>query len=243
MNDTAGMSEELCQGCDGCAESSCLCTAKVSIFAGLSQDSQRRLVRIAHHRDFRRGETVFRSGDKADSILIVRFGKLKLSRISPDGQEVVLDLLSGGDVIGEQTLYSGEVRGMDGIALEDCGICLISVSAIAELVMHQPDMGVRLLHSMGRKLSDAQRLVEILSCRHAQARLAGFLLLRLERAQTGTVDLSHEDIASSINLSRETVTRKLALLEEAGLIRLAGYRRILVREPLALRAQYLADLP
>ena len=242
MDAAMGMNEEPCQGCEGCAERSCLCTAKVSIFAGLSEEGQRKLVRIAHHRDFRRGETVFLAGDKADSILIVRFGKLKLSRVSPEGQEVVLDLLSGGDVIGEQTLYSGDVRGMDGIALEDCGICLISVSAIAELVMHQPDMGVRLLQSIGRKLSDAQRLVELLSCRHAQARLAGFLLLRWERAQGGTIDLSHEDIASSINLSRETVTRKLALLEETGLIRLAGYRCILVREPLALRAQYLADL-
>ena len=199
-------------------------------------------MRIAHHKDFRRGETVFRAGDKADSILIVRFGRLKLSRVSPEGQEIVLDLLSQGDVMGEQTLYSGEVRGMDGIALEDCGICLISVSAIADLVMHQPDMGVRLLHSIGRKLSDAQRLVEILSCRHAQARLAGFLLLRAERAQGGAVDLSHEDIASSINLSRETVTRKLAVLGQTGLIRLAGYRRILISDPLALRAEYLEGL-
>lgn len=74
------------------------------------------------------------------------------------------------------------------------------------------------------------------------ARLAGFLLFQAERSEGGEVDLSHEDIASSINLSRETVTRKLAALEHDGLISLAGYRRILVRDPSALRAAYLTEL-
>ena len=242
MNAASGSREGSCQGCEGCAGCGCLCTAKVSIFAGLSMDGQRNLVRIAQHKDFRRGELVFHAQDRADSILIVRFGRLKLSRVSPEGQEIVLDILSPGAVMGEQTLYSGEIRGMDGTALEDCGICLISVSAIADLVMRQPDMGVRLMYSIGRKLSDAQRLVEILSSKHALARVAGFLLFQAERAGGGAVDLSHEDIASSINLSRETVTRKLAALEHDGLISLAGYRRILVRDPAALRAAYLTDL-
>ncbi len=229
-------------GCEGCAGDGCLCTAKVSLFAGMSVEGQRNLVHIAQHRDFRRGEIVFHARDRADSVLIVRFGRLKLSRISPEGQEIVLDILPPGAVMGEHTLYSGEVRGMDGTALEDCGICLISVSAIADLVIRQPDMGVRLLQSIGRKLSDAQRLVEILSCRHATARLAGFLIFQSERLGGGEVDLSHEDIASSINLSRETVTRKLAAFEREGLVSLAGYRCILLSNPPALRAAYLNDL-
>ncbi len=230
-----------CDG-EGCGPCGRLCTSKISIFAALDEEAQQNLVRVAQRRDFKRGEAVFRAGDPADSILIVRFGRVKLSRAAPDGQEIVMAILSQGDVTGEQTLYSGETRGVDATALEESGTCLISVSAIADLVLRRPDLGVRLLRSVGRKLSDAQRLVEILSRRHAQARLAGFLLLQAERAADGAVELSHEDIAASVNLSRETVTRKLATLEKEGAICLPGYRRIQLRDPSALRAAYLADL-
>ncbi len=224
-----------------CAQCGRLCTSRISLFAGLDEAAQEDLVRLAQHRDFRRGETVFRSEDSAGSILILRFGRVKLSRLTPEGQEFVLDILAPGDVLGEQTLFGAEPRGVDGTALEDCGVCLISAPAIADLVMRRPDMGVRLLHSVGRKLHDMQRLAEILSRRHAKARLAGFLLLRADRAGEEEVRLSHEDIAASLSLSRETVTRKLAELERAGMVRLPGYRRILLRDRHALQAACLAD--
>ena len=198
-------------------------------------------MRIAQHRDFTRGETVFLSDDKADSILIVRFGRIKLSRVMKDGQEFVLDILTSGDVLGEQTIYSGETNGMDGTALDDCGICLISALEIGKLILQQPDIGVRLLHSIGRKLHDAQRLAEILSRRHAQARLAGFLLLRAEREKDNAVLLSHEEIAASLSLSRETVTRKLAEMSQSGMVKLSGYRRVQVLDRLALKAAYITD--
>ncbi len=230
-----------CHGCEDISACSGLCTRRISIFQGLSDEAHLSLVRSAQHRDFKRGDTVFLSEDQADSILILRYGRIKLSRVMKDGQELVLDILSDGDVIGEQTIYSGESIDMDGTAMEDCGVCLISAQAIAEIVMRQPEVGVRLLHSIGRKLHDAHHLAEILSRRHARARIAGFLLLRTEHARNNEVELSHEEIAASLSLSRETITRKIAEMSQAGMVRSSGYRRILVQDRPALQAAFIAD--
>lgn len=237
----AGTNEPDCRGCKGNPACNGLCTKRISVFQGLSDEAHLSLVRLAQHRDFRRGDTVFLSEDRADSILILRYGRIKLSRILKDGQELVLGILSGGDVTGEQTIYSGENMDMDATALEDCGICLISAQAIAGLVMRRPDVGVRLLHSIGRKLHDAQHLVEILSRRRALARLSGFLLLHAERAGNGAIELSHEEIAASLSLSRETVTRKLAEMSRAGMVSSSGYRQIRVLDRSALQAAFMAD--
>lgn len=233
--------EDVCSGFKGCLQGGMLCTSKISIFQGLSEEAQLNLIRIAQHRNFRRGESVFCAEDSADSILIVRFGRIKLSRFERDGQEFVLGILAKGDVMGETTLYRGERRGMEGTALEDCGICLVSAHEIAGVVLRQPDMGVRLLRSIGGKLNDAQQLMGILSRKYAQARLAGFLLFQAERAGGGLVELSHEDIAASVNLSRETVTRRLDEMEHAGLISLPGRCRILLVDRTALQAVFLQD--
>lgn len=241
MNDASIGQGPVCGAHKGCMQGGMLCTSKISIFQGLSEEAQLNLIRIAQHRNFKRGEPVFSAEDPADSILVVRFGWIKLSRFTRDGQELVLSILVQGDVLGETTLYSGERRGVEGTALEDCGVCLISAHEIAEMVLRQPDMGVRLLRSVGGKLNDAQQLMGILSRKYAQARLAGFLLFQAERFGGGEVDLSHEDIASSVNLSRETVTRRLAELEQAGMIRLPGRRRILIVDPTALQTVFLED--
>lgn len=233
--------EDVCKGFKGCIQGGMLCTSKISIFQGLSEEAQLNLIRIAQHKNFRRGDSVFCGEDPADSILVVRFGRIKLSRFERDGQEFVLGILAKGDVMGETTLYSGEKRGMEGTALEDCGVCLISTHEISGLVLRQPDMGVRLLRSVGGKLNDAQQLMGILSRKYAQARLAGFLLFQAERFGGGPVELSHEDIAASVNLSRETVTRRLDGMERAGLIRLTGRRRILIADRSALQAVFLED--
>lgn len=209
-----------------CAHCGQQCIANVSMLSGLSDEQQASIMMLAQHRDYKKGALLFSMDDVNDRILILRYGKVKISRFTEGGDELVLDIISAGDILGEQTVFAGEPYHAQGLCLEDTGICSLSASAIAKLTQAYPEVGMRLLGSLGRKLRDAQRLMELLTLDSAQARLCGFLLFRRERMDNSLVALSREDIASSINLRRETVSRKLSELNKEGIIELKGYKHI-----------------
>lgn len=216
--------------CCACAGGGSLCTSRVSLFSGLSREEQLSLVRTARHLDYRKGERIFSQQDPADCVLVVRFGRVKLVRTGLEGREILLDVLNPGDALGEHTLFSDETYGADGIAVDETGVCRISAASVSALLPNSPELARGLLRSMGRKLSDARQMSEILSRPQAAARLAGFLLYRAHRTGDRRVRLSQEEIAAFLNLRRETVSRKLASLGEAGAVRMAGYRDVEVRD-------------
>ena len=101
--------------------------------------------------------------------------------------------------------------------------------------MNRPEIGIKLLSVIGSKLSTANELIEMLSINDAKSRLAGFLLHRSSRVKKDIIELSREDIAAYINLTRETISRKLNELQDEGIIELSGHKRIKINDKEALR--------
>ncbi|NLX83126.1 MAG: Crp/Fnr family transcriptional regulator [Clostridiales bacterium] len=229
-------------GCGHCAACCGLCTGGISIFSGLTLEEHRSLVRIARHVDVAKGQTLFHAGDKTGRIIAMRFGQLKLRRISPDGQELIMGFLSAGETMGEDSLYADTVYDADLVATEDSGTCLISADAITSLVLVNPQLGAALLRSLGQKLHDARYMTEILSKKQATSRIAGFLLRDLNRQPGGEFRLSQEDLGNQVCLRRETVSRSLKTLEQLGCIRLTGYRSIQVLKQDCLQDIFLDDV-
>lgn len=229
-------------GCGQCATCCGLCTGGISIFSGLSLEEHRSLVRIARHVDVAKGQTLFHAGDKTGRIIAMRFGQLKLRRISPDGQELVTGYLAAGETMGEDSLYADTVYDVDLVATEDSGTCLISAEAITRLVLVNPQLGAALLRSLGQKLHDARYMAEILSKKQATSRVAGFLLRNLQGQEGGELRLSQEDLGNQVCLRRETVSRALKALEQQGCIRLTGYRSIQIKQPDCLKDIFFDDV-
>ncbi|SEU02607.1 Crp/Fnr family transcriptional regulator [Lacrimispora sphenoides] len=212
-----------------------LCTSKIPLFESLSIEEQKELVSRARHLDYKRGETVFHEYDPADKILVIRYGKVKVSRYSLEGKEYVFDILAEGDIYGEQNIFGGKAFEANAIALGECGVCLISLTDIQELILKKPEIGVKLLNVVGQKLSAANELVQLLSVNDAKARIAGFLLFRSSRIKGETIELTRDDISAYINVRRETISRKLGELRKEGAIELEGNRKIHVRNKDILR--------
>ncbi len=220
--------------CGRCGQ---LCTSGISIFGGLDREDQRSLIKIARHVDIKKGQVLFETGDQANRIIAMRYGRLKLRRLTAEGQEMVLGYLGSGEVMGEDTLYADALYDMDLVAAEDSGVCLIQAEAVSALALSRPQLGVGLLNSLGKKLHAARQLTDVLSRRQATARLAGFLL----HQGAGELSLSREEMAASVGLRRETVSRALATLSRLGAIQLSGYRRVRVVDPVALQEIFSED--
>ncbi|MDR2025108.1 MAG: Crp/Fnr family transcriptional regulator [Hungatella sp.] len=218
--------------CNCCSK---LCTSKIPLFEPLSLEEQKELISKARHLDYKRGETVFHEYDPADKILIIRYGKAKISRYSLEGKEYVLDMLTEGDIYGEQNRFAGKTFEANAIALGECGVCLISLTDIHELILKKPEIGVKIRNVVGQKLSAANELVQLLSVNDAKARVAGFLLFRSSRIKGETIELTRDDISAYINVRRETISRKLGQLSREGAIELEGNRKIHIRNKDILR--------
>ena len=212
-----------------------LCTSKIELFSMLTQDEQHELISKSKHINFKKSDIIFRESEPADKIVIVRFGKIKLNHFSLEGKELVTDILVESDIYGEQNIFSGGNFNVNAVALENTGVCLISQSDIQKMVINRPEAGVKLLNEIGSKLSSANEIIELLSINDAKSRMAGFLLYRSNRIKNDTIELSRDDIAAYIRLTRETISRKLSELKDEGIIELSGQRKITIADKEALR--------
>lgn len=224
------------RGMGGEAACEGLCTARVQIFRSLSGEQQRQLVRLAGRRRASAGALIFSQGDPADRILVVHAGRIKVCRLSPDGRELVLDILGPGGIYGEQSVFSGGLRQASAFALEEADYCEIRRRDIEELILREPSVGIRMLSELGDKYLRLSRTVELLFIRDAVGRLAGFLLQQAGETGSSALRIARDTLSASLNLRPETVSRKLKELERGGLIRLEGHRGIRILNPEGLRS-------
>ena len=96
------------------------------------------------------------------------------------------------------------------------------------------DFSLNMIKSLSEKLYDTEKLLEILSIKDSYRRLAAFLLYRAKMSKDNFVSLNQENIASSVNMTRETVSRKLSELENDGYIENIAYKKIRIKNISAL---------
>ena len=172
--------------------------------------------------------------------LLIKEGRVKISRYSADGREQILDLLEPGDTFGELTLVQ-EAEPVQAEAFEDTLICALYRDDFIGLIRRQPEVMLTVMKVLAARLRVAQEEIADLVFRDVPGRLAS-LLLRLAEAYGQhddgglqlTLRLTHQDIASMIGATRETVTSTLSRFRYAGLIA-TEHRSITIKNAEGLR--------
>lgn len=218
-----------------CGEKGCicnlgLCTKDVKLFSSLDYEDQVFLASTSIHTDYNKGHSIILQGDIADSIRIIRNGKVKLHNYDLEGKEYILDILSKGDSIGENLFLDKSTFQYNVTCLSNVGICEISRDNFVNLLSKRPEAGINLIVSLSRKLNEANEMVQILSENNAFKRVAAFLLYRKSRLSDEEIELTVDDIAASINLRRETVSRKISELQSLELITRKGKSKIIITD-------------
>lgn len=207
--------------CDLCKKK--WCASRIPLFDSLTEQEITLLVYGADHRTYEKDEVIFAHDDKAQAIVIVRFGKLKLSHFNAQGNEAIMDILEEFDFYGEHKLFSGENYEADAIALTRTGVCRIDKRAIDDVILKHPEIGLKLLQYVGQKLEHQNRMITILSQHDAKEKIKSYLLYRAQRLGKNHLSMTREHIGSSLGLRRETVSRKLSALHREGFLRTEGH--------------------
>lgn len=205
------------------------CLSKVNLFKDLGIDESKSIYLSAVHKDFDRGESIFSINDPIDDVIVVRYGKIKASNYDSNGKEIISKIYVPGDVIGDDSIFLEETYETNGLALEKTGICILNKDNLRNILASDLDFSINMIKNLSQKLHDSEKLLEILSIKDSYKRLAAFLLYRSKMSSSDTISLNQEDIASSINTTRETVSRKLSQLEKEGLIEIIAYKKIRIK--------------
>lgn len=213
---------------------------RVPLFSTLEHEDLARVAAVSHPRRFEAGAIVFREGDASNSCYLIRSGRARAVREHPDGRSITLARFGPGDIFGELAMLDDERRSATVEAIEDVEALTILAEDMRRLLREQPEISVRLITALGRRLRETNERLARQSFQTVQSRVATVLsqlaaAARAEGAGDGDVLITstQADLAQLAGSSRESASRFLAVLERAGIIT-QGRGRLTVHDTAAL---------
>jgi CRP/FNR family transcriptional regulator len=212
----------------------------VPVFETLGAEELARVADVTVPRSFQPGEVVFHEGDSSDTCYIVRSGHARAIREHGVGRSLTLANFGPGDIFGELAMFDDERRSATVQALEQTEVVAILGGDMRRLLREHPDIAVKLLASLGRRLRETNERLARQSFQTVPSRVASVLAQLVATARAEGVDdgevlitATQADLAQLAGSSRESASRFLAVLERAGVIE-QGRGRLTVRDPGAL---------
>ncbi len=210
---------------------------KIDIFRDLSHEEMEMVDRTTRMTTVEKGRTIYRQDDRAQGLFLLKTGRVRLSRIGPGGKKLELGLLEPGTFFGEMPLLGERMRNAYAEAAEDCLLCVMSQHDIERLVLRNPQVGLRMIEVLSRRLAESEARLEDLAYRSVSARLAS-VLLRLGQTENVVEGITHEELGDMVGAYRETVTKTLNEFQAAGYLKLSRRRiQILDRSGLSVLLQ------
>jgi CRP/FNR family transcriptional regulator, nitrogen oxide reductase regulator len=222
--------------------------AHVPLFEGLSMDTLAEIVSLSYLKDADAGEFFFNEGDQADEFLVLTTGRVKLTQLTPDGQQVVIRLIGPGDAFGGVGAFGDPTYPISAEAVEMASALAWNSATMRRLLETHNRIALNALRFVARRLHDLQRLYRQAMTERVERRVARALVRLVHeagrRVDTGVeIDfpISRQDIAEMTGTTLFTVSRLLSAWEERGIVK-SGRQRIVLTKPHALVA-IAEDIP
>lgn len=210
------------------------------IFADMSEQRLAQVTRAMQAFHLQPGDTLFQQGAPAERFFFVRDGMIKLYRLSPEGDEKIIEIVHPGQTFAEAVLFMGERARypVNADAISEAHLYGFDQKTFLGLLRESPEACFGLLASMSRRLHMLVNQIESLTLQNATYRLVAYLLDQIPSGVKHSPDLQLTTpkgvIASHLAIQPETLSRILAKLRKSGLIEVEG-NHILVRDVAALR--------
>jgi CRP-like cAMP-binding protein len=175
-----------------------------------------------------RGEIVFQRGDPCVGFHAVVYGQVKLSFVTPQGGEKVVEIISPGFTFGEALMFMDKPYIVMAQALSDTLLLHVAKEAVFHGIEHDPGFARRMLAGLSRRVHALMADVESYSLQSGTQRVIGYLLRQEAEGGEGqasyTVRLptSKSIVASRLNLTPEHFSRILHELVDHGLVAVEG---------------------
>ena len=205
--------------------------------------------KASHARRFSRGELIYMPADAGDCVFLVSSGRVKLYHITAEGKQELLALIDPGELFGELAVVGGAAREEFAEVMEAGSVVKIPRDVIQKLMEQHPGVALGVTKLMGLRRQRVERRLKSLLYGSNRDRLIHLLLGLAEKYGVRTregiqigIKLSHQELASIIGSTRETVTVVLGELQNEGRLTIRR-RQIVLQELEALARSIDAEAP
>ena len=183
-------------------------------------------------REYERGDMLFWEGDPCAGLHIIESGSVKLYRISPQGRQYIIAVLSDGATCNEVPAFDGGANPVNVEALETTRAWVVEANMLRELVKDNPEFALKILGKFGQNLRQLVGKVSEMAFYQVTHRLARLITeMPIEEIRS---HWTQEQLAARLGTVREVVSRSLRELEKSGAIRMED-RRIHIADGDVLR--------
>jgi CRP/FNR family cyclic AMP-dependent transcriptional regulator len=210
---------------------------KCPLFSQLTPDQLGEVEASCFSREFSRGDAVYLPSDMSDSVLLLARGRVRIYHVTSEGKQAILSFIEPGEMFGELAMFEPSRREDHAEAVEKSLVVLVPGNVLHSLMNRHPHISMSLTRLYGLRLRRIERRLKSLLFRSSRDRLVHLLLELAEKyGQQHTnglllnIKISHQDMASAIGATRETVTITLGELQNEGLIR-TDRRKIFLQQP------------
>ena len=186
------------------------------------------------------GREIFAKGSPGRSMMAILTGNVRISTPSPAGPDIVLTILSAGEVFGEIALLDGADRTADATAITECELLVLDHRDFVPFLERRADLCILLLKLLCQRLRQTDQQVEEAMFGRLDGRIA-MALMRLARGVAPTADgeislrITQQELAGMVGAARESVNKQLHVWQKDGVLRL-GKRLIEIADIDALEA-------
>ena len=212
------------------------------LFAGLKEEDLKKIKAVASLKRVGKKQIIFSDGEEARGFYVILSGKVKLYKMSPEGKEQILHVVSPPEAFAEAALFLEGNYPASAETLTDSQLLFFPKRDFIQLIERNPQLSINMIVSLSHFLRKFASLIEELSLKEVSSRVAKYLIdLSLKSAKEGRdprevdLDLSKSQLASKLGTISETLSRSLAKMKAKKIIGVKK-NRILILNREALEA-------
>jgi CRP/FNR family cyclic AMP-dependent transcriptional regulator len=204
------------------------------LFINLSDEQLESVLKFCHRQNYKRDNMIVIEEEAGTNLYLILEGKVKISRISDDGREVILSILTEGDFFGEMSVIDGSTRSANVTSNDTSELIVIKRDNFLNLLREIPQISINLLEELVARLRRSDQQIKALSLQDAVGKVASAILRLAENEgiiKNNEVTLnkvpSQQDLANMAGTSRETISRVLKSLAKDNYLQKDGNKIII----------------
>ena len=203
----------------------------IPLFSQVSDADLELIASLLIERRYARNTTIVEEGLPGDYMYVIREGRVKVTKLSDEGREKILNFLDEGGFFGEMALLDRAPRIASVKTLKPVRLLALSRTDFLNALRTSPDLAMAVIQELVRRLREVDEQASSLSFQRVKERTKGLLRRLAQKSpddpeRRTTAALTHQQIADMIGTSRETVTRVVKELKLDGWLHQDGKRYV-----------------
>lgn len=204
---------------------------KSELFASLKDEELRNISKLFEEVSYKNNETIFAEGDPSDKFYLVAEGSVKVLKHTVVGKDIILEMMSPGDIFGGVAVLDRKPFPASAQAMESTKVIMISRLNLIKIMEEYPVLKLEIVKHFSDKLRDAHEMLKNIATERVEKRVASLLLKLSEKVGIKDRDytiidfpLTRQEISEMVGTTVETCIRTMSKLQKIGIVKSSNSR-------------------